>query len=78
MPESVAEQVIAERQERAHRGAERCRQAIADVTTERALERVAGEVSVPLSEADLLLERARRRAALERRTRTLTERTTHA
>jgi len=70
--------VIAARQERAHRGAALCRQAIAEVTTRRGLERAADESATPLAPADLLLVRARRRAAVERRTRTLTEENTHA
>jgi hypothetical protein len=70
MSEFIAETTIAERQRRAHLGADLCRAAIAEVLTERGLTSAAERPARELSRSEQLLERARRRAATERRTPT--------
>lgn len=67
-PRYLAESVIAARQERARRGADLCRAAIAEVTTERGLERAAAQPTRALTRSEQILERARRRAATQPRT----------
>lgn len=63
----VAEHVLAERQARARRGADLCREALAEAETERGLARAATEPLVELTGSEAILDRARRRAAAERR-----------
>ncbi len=64
-PESVLAAAIAVRQERARRGADLCREALAEASTERGLQRAA-EVSMSVSESDMLLDLAKQRARRDR------------
>jgi len=73
MTDSVADRMIAARQERAHRGAAWCREALAEAATERGLTQAAQETTVVLSGSELILARARQRAALERRAKRIAE-----
>jgi hypothetical protein len=66
MPEFVADRELAARAARARRGADLCREALAEADTERGLARVATEPAAELTDSDAILDRARRRAAADR------------
>lgn len=73
MPDFIADQLLRERQERAHRGADQCREALEDVALDHGFDLAEQEAArgQHRSGSELIHYRALQRARTERREATL-------